>query len=55
LVILKQRPEAFVSDPQVIYPPGGVDQDHALPERRRVAVFFADQAIHSIIDQSASI
>lgn len=35
LVILKQRPEALVPSPQVINPYGGVNQDHALPERRR--------------------
>ena len=40
LVILKQRPEAFVSDPHVIYPPGGIDQDHGLPECRRIAIFL---------------
>ena len=54
LVILKQRPVAFVSDPQrsilieVSTKITGCPNAYALPD------VFADQAVHSITDQSAS-
>ena len=38
-----------------IYPPGDIDQDHGLPNSGRIAIGIADQTVHSITDQPASI